>query len=197
MIEDKFDRLISYFQEIKENLVSQNLINFNPLIDSKWIYLEDNESAFPSRAEFTTSFELNSEPKEAYLQLLGDSYVQLFINGKFVDKVFARRSLSLLVEYKRIKFIDITPFLVKGKNSIGILAQSFNSKNGTGFNLIANIKSEGKQITIKTDDSESANVKWFGRESNSDPWKVVISKDYSSEVIAPNFNTKRTSWIER
>ena len=154
-------------------------------------------SSYPARAEFSASFDLNKKPDQAFLQLLGDSYVQLFINGKFVDKVFARRSLSLLVEYKRIKFIDITPFLVKGKNSIGIIAESFNNKNGAGFNLIANIKSEGKQIIIKTDDSESASVKWVGRESSSDPWKEVVSKNYPFEVIAPNFNTKRTSWIER
>jgi hypothetical protein len=197
MIEDKFDRLISYFQEIKENLPPENLMNFEPLIESKWLYLKDNESAGPSKAEFTTSFELDNKPEEAYLQLIGDSYAQLFVNGKFVDKVFARRSLSLLVEYKRIKFVNITPFLVKGKNSIDILTQSFSSKNGAGFNLVANINSEGKQIIIKTDDSESASVKWVGRESNIHPWKEVVSKSYPFEVIAPNFKTKRTSWIER
>jgi len=87
--------------------------------------------------------------------------------------------------------------LVKGKNSIIIIAESFSSKNGAGFNLVANIKSEGKQIVIKTDDSESASVKWVGRELNIHPWKEVVSKSYPFEVIAPNFKTKRTSWIER
>ncbi|HAB51281.1 MAG TPA: hypothetical protein DCE80_03755 [Ignavibacteriales bacterium] len=197
MIEDKFDRLISYFQEIKENLLSQNLINFDPLLESKWIYLKDNEPTYPSKAEFTTSFELNSKPKEAYLQLLGDSYVQLFINGKFVDKVYARRSLSLLAEYKRIKFIDITSFLVGGRNSINVMAENFNSNNQAGFNLIVSIKSSDKEIIIISDDSNVSFAKWYGRKSVSDPWGKVVSKPYPFEVIAPNFKTKRTSWIER
>ena len=140
LIEDKFDRLISYFEEIKKNLLSQNILSFNPLLESKWLYVKNEDSSFASKVEFKTSFDLKDKPDEAYLQLLGDTYVQLYINEKFVDKVFARRSLSLLVDYKRIKFIDIKPFLVDGKNSIRVITESFSKKNGAGFNLIASIK---------------------------------------------------------
>ena len=197
MIEDKFDRLISYFQEIKENLLSQNLINFDPLLESKWLYLKDSEPTYPSKAEFTTSFELNNKPRGAYLQLLGDSYAQLFINGKFVDKVYARRSLSLLTEYKRIKFIDITSFLVEGRNSINVVAENFNSKSEAGFNLIASIKASDKEFILISDDSNTSFAKWYGRKSAGNLWGKVVSKPYPFEVIAPNFKTKRTSWIER
>jgi hypothetical protein len=197
MIEDKFDRLISYFQEIKEIISSKGYLNFNPLLNSKWLYVKANDSSYAAKAEFSTSFELEDNPDEGYLQLLGDTYVKLYINGKFVDQIFARRSLSLLVDYKRILFVNITPYLVKGKNSIEIIAENYNRNRAAGFNLIATLKSNDKEILIKSDDSQSANVKWLGRESNSEPWKEVVSKSYPFEVLAPNFKTKRTSWIER
>lgn len=197
MIEDKFDRLSSYFQEIKENLLSQNLFRLNPLLDSKWLYFKTEDSTYTSYAEFTASFDLINKPDEAYLQLLGDTNIKLYINGKLVDKVYARRSLSLLVDYKRIMFVDIKPFLVIGKNSINIIAQSFSKQNGAGFNLIASIKTGSKEMFIKSDDDKSSDIKWLGRELNSNSWKEVVSKPFPFEVIAPNFNTKRTSWIER
>ncbi len=197
MIEDKFDRLISYFKEIKENLLSLNILSFNPLLESKWLYLKNEDSSFASKIEFKTSFDLKDLPNEAYLQLLGDTYVKLYINENFVDEVYARRSLSLLVDYKRIKFIDIKPFLVDGKNSFRIIVESFSKKNGAGFNLIANIRYGNEEFIIKSDDSESTGIKWLGRQNGDASWKEVVSKPYPFEIIAPNFNTKRTSWIER
>lgn len=197
LIENKFDRLTAYFEEIKENTLAQNLYSFSPLLDSKWLYVKADDSTYLPKAEFTASFDLSEKPEKAYLQLLGDSYVQLYINGKFMDKVFAQRSLSLLVEHKRIKSIDIKPFLVAGKNSIHVIVESFNQKNGAGFNLIASIKSGEKEMIIKSDDSKSSSIKWLGREPSNNSWNEVVSKPYPFEIIAPNFKTRRTSWIER
>ncbi len=196
MIEDKFDRLISYFDEIK-SLLTNKQRNLNPLIESKWLYLKSSDTTYESKAEFMTTFELDEMPSEALLQLMGDTYVQLYINGKFVDRVNARRSLSLLVDYKRIKFLDIKSFLTKGENSITLLSESFSKKNGAGFNLIASLKFEKSDLIIKSDDSKESPTKWLGREHGNDNWREAVSKPYSFEVIAPNFKTKRTSWIER
>jgi len=197
MIEDKFNRLISYFQEVKASAVAQNLVSFRPLLDSKWIYVKSDDSTYLNKAEFSSSFELQELPEQAYLQLLGDTYVQLFINGQFVDKVYARRSLSLLVDYKRIKFINVTSFLNKGVNSINLIAENFNRKGAAGFNLISRIKFGENEMIIKSDDSVSSILKWKGRKPGDSSWKEVVSKAYSSEIIAPNFETKRTSWFER
>lgn len=196
MIEDKFDRLMSYFDEIK-SLLTNKQKNLNPLIESKWLYLKSSDTTYESKVEFITTFELDEMPSEALLQLMGDTYVQLYINGKFVDRVYARRSLSLLVDYKRIKFLDIKSFLMKGKNTITLLSESFSKKNGAGFNLIASLKFEKSDLIIKSDDSKEFPTKWLGREHGNDNWREVVSKPYSFEVIAPNFKTKRTSWIER
>lgn len=197
MIEDKFSRLISYFSEIKEEALSQNLNNFDPLLPSKWLYYKINDSTYAQSAEFTASFEISSGIEEAVLQLIGDTYVKLYINEKFVDEVFARHSLSLLVDYDRIKMIDIKPYLHQGKNTIRITAQNYNQNRGAGFNLIGFIKSKDEKMNIMTDESDNAKIKWFARKLNSNDWKQASSKPYWQEIIAPNFETNRSSWIER
>lgn len=196
LIENKFDRLIAYFEEIKESTLVQKLNDFNPLLESKWIYIQNDDSTYLTKAEFTTSFDIDTKPDEAYLQLMGDSYARLYINGIFIDKVYARRSLSLLVDYRRIKFVDIKPFLLEGKNTITVVVENFSKKSGAGLNLIACIETGEKKMIIKSDDSKSIN-KWLGRDPNSNSWMDVVSKSYPYEVVAPNFKTKRTSWIER
>lgn len=196
MIEDKFDRLCDYFNEIKESMTSQNILKFNPLISSNWIYLKTDDSTYASKAEFEITFELNTVPNIAYIQLLGDTYIQLFINGTYVDQVFSRRSLSLYAEYKRIKLLNVNRFLSPGTNSIKIVAENFNRKGAAGFNLISNIEtSEG--VALKSDDSDTSKFKWIGTETGSNVWKTVTSKSYPFEIIAPNFESDRTSWIER
>ena len=196
MIEDKFNRLIAYFNEIKSEIAKKHR-KLNPLIESKWLYLKSSDSTYESKAEFMTTFEINGMPSEALLQLMGDTYVQLYINGKFVERVYARRSLSLLIDYKRIKFFDIKSFLMKGKNTITLIAENFSKKSGAGFNLFASIKFGKSEIIIKSDDSGDSELKWTGRRISDDTWRETVSKPYPFEVIAPNFNTKRTSWIER
>jgi hypothetical protein len=86
---------------------------------------------------------------------------------------------------------------MKGKNTITLIAESFSKKSGAGFNLFASIKFGKSEIIIKSDDSVDSELKWTGRRINDDTWRETVSKPYPFEVIAPNFNTKRTSWIER
>ncbi|NWF89954.1 MAG: beta-N-acetylhexosaminidase [Ignavibacteriaceae bacterium] len=196
MIEDKFDRLIKYFEETKSTLTLRSIENYNPLIKSKWLYFKQNDSSYASNAEFTTTIVVEDNIDEAYFQLMGNTHAKLFINDKFVDEVFVKHSLSLLVDYKRIKLINVKPFLISGKNSIRIIAETFNN-DGAGFNLMGRIKYPGTEQFVMSDDKSDSKVGWAGRQIGSTVWGNVISKPYPLEVIAPNFETLRTSWIER
>ncbi len=118
MIQDKFERLISYFEETKAQVKENPVKLASPLISSSWIYVAKDDTGkknLADKAEFKRVINLNQKPEHAYLQLMGDTYARLFINGEYVDEVFARRSLSLLVDYKRIKFLDVSKFLKKEK----------------------------------------------------------------------------------
>jgi hypothetical protein len=191
MIEDKFERLISYFEETKNELQKEDTLT-SPLIESDWIYCKTGDK-FADKAVFKRTIDIGEDVKQAHLQLLGDTYAKLYINGEFVEQVFARRSLSLLVDYERIKFLDATKYFKKGENTIRVEVENFNRNGEAGFNLISQIETSEKTIKLLSNSS------WLAKPMASDveKWKYAVPQDYRYPVIAPNFETKRMSWIER
>lgn len=191
MIDDKFDRMIEYFNETFEQLNENRLQN--PVINSRWIYCIKDSTGFYEEAEFEKHFEIKGKIKSAKLQLLGDTFARLYINGVEVDRVYARRSLSLLVDYRRIKYLNISDYLKEGENTIRVVAKNFNKVPAAGFNLISNIETDKNEYLILSDEN------WKARscvEGNSN-WSEAAVKEYPFIIIAPNFKTDRTSWIER
>ena len=194
MIEDKFNRLSAYFLEIKNHLNDaiagkSDSLFYNPELSSVWIYAVADENKFADSAEFSYEFELQSKPDEAFLQLMGDTFAELYINGEFVVNVFARRSLSLIVDYKRIKFLDVAKFLKEGRNIISVKAVNYNRNGSAGINIITRIKLENGYKIISTSPD------WKSKTDRI--WKNAGFKKYPYIITAPNFDTKRTSWIER
>ncbi len=191
MVMDKFDRMISYFSEIKDSL-ENGTIFYDPSIKSDWIYAKPKYGNLLTKAKFIKSFNLNSIPQKAYVQLMADTYARLFINGKYIDKVWARRSGSLLVDYKRVKMIDVKKYLKKGENQIAVIVENYNHNGAAGLNITSFIKNGDKIVNIDTHTDT-----WSATEIDSETKVNLTKKDYPWIVIAPNFNTLRPSWIER
>lgn len=196
MIVDKFNRLISYFDETIGFLEASPVKLPAPGIKSEWIYAKGTNDSLVKNAEFKTTFKLDKIPGVAIVQLMGDSYVKLYVNDKFVEQVYVRRSLSLYTEYQRINMIDITKHLKNGENIIRVEAENFHPRGYAGFNL-ASYLSDIKNTIDTFEKPVENNTTWFGREKGSGEWLQVTARKYPYEVIAPNFKTKRTSWIER
>lgn len=191
MIEDKFDRLMSYFEETKEKLQNKDTLT-SPEIESDWIYCPKGDT-FEDKAVFKRTIDIGGNVKEAYLQLIGDTYAKLYINGEFVEQVFARRSLSLLVDYERIKFLNVTKYLKKGENTFRVEVENYNRNGEAGFNLVSQIKTTENKIKL------ISNPAWLCKPMNirEEEWQYAVPQDYRYPIIAPNFETKRMSWIER
>ncbi len=191
LIKDKFERLISYFKETGEELKNDTL--FSPLIPSKWIYCKVNEDSLAKKADFYFSFNVGKKIKSAKLQMLGNTFAELYLNGKFVADVFARRTLSLPVEYKRVKYLDVKKYLKNGENEILVHVINYNRKGGAGVNVIGEIVFEdGSKFELMSDGnwkSKPFDELEFG--------ESTVEKESRYEIIAPNFKTDRPSWIER
>ena len=190
MIMDKFDRLITYFEESKEAINNGELST--PTIKSEWIYASKRKQTAYKKAEFKREFTIRNKVKNAKLQLIADTHAKLYINDEFIGEIYSKRSLSLLTEYDRFLYLDVTKFFKKGKNKIVIKAESYKGNKGAGINLISKITTTNGTFEVVTDE------KWKSR--SLDPkrkWKKSITKDYKYIVIAPNFDSDRTSWIER
>lgn len=185
MIKDKIDRLVQYFEETKAAVKNDNLEI--PLAKSEWIYCKVNDSTFAGKAEFVKKVNLD-KVDEAVIQLIGDTYSKLYINGKFVDEVYVRRSLSLYTEYDRIKTLDVKEFLTTGENEIKIISEIFADDGKAGFNLVGRINGE----MIYSDET------WKAKPFDSQmEYTNAVKQNYRYELIQPNFDAKRTSWIER
>lgn len=189
MIMDKFNRLYAYYDETEQQLKQNELVS--PVISSKWIYHPDINETKVDTATFKRIFNLDDKPESAKLQILADTYAELYINGELVQTLFARRSLSLLVDYGRIKYIDIAPHLMKGENTIEVKVMNFNKSGRAGVNIVSEIKTGTNRILLQTDES------WQVKTPGKDYSTYAVSFDYPFIVIAPNFETDRTSWIER
>jgi hypothetical protein len=187
-IEDKFNRMLSYFSEIHTQLALGKLKP--PLIESKWIYAKKNDAELAPKATFKYEFDLKSKPSSALIQIIGDSYCKLYVNGTFVDSVFACLQLSLKVEYGRVKMKDITPLLKEGKNTIEVTAESFRKIPAAGCNIIGQVKTGNETIEIYS------NEQWKSSIDGSN-WTDAVTKNYPYQIVSPDFATRRPSWIER
>jgi hypothetical protein len=188
LVEDKFNRLLGYFAEIHAQLAQGKLKP--PVLESKWIYNKINDTTYADQATFRYEFNLKSKPSNGLMQLIGDSYCKLYVNGNLVDSVFACLQLSLKVEYGRVKMRDITSYLTVGNNIIEVKAQSFKKAPAAGCNVIGMIRSGSETIEIYSDEQWKTSV-------DSVNWTNAVTKNYGYNIVSPDFTTKRPSWIER
>ena len=203
----RYDRQISYWEETLRTLEESGMIN-DPLIESQWIYhpqahpgKRDSSVSQVPRAFFRKKFVLSQSPTSAKIQLIGDTHARLWVNGKELGEVYARRSLSLLVEHQRVKMWEAGPLLKLGENIIAIEAANYNRFGSAGVNVYGELKTSQGTTKILSDST------WKVATSVLDEWKVAgvqgagwleaAPKSYSNEVVSPNFENGRLSWIER
>ena len=203
----RYDRQLSYWEETLRTFEESRTIN-DPLIESQWIYhpqahpgKRDSSASQVPRAFFRKEFVLSQSPTSAKIQLIGDTHARLWVNGRELGEVHARRSLSLLVEHQRVKMWEAGPLLKLGENIIALEVENYNRFGSAGVNVYGELKSS-QGITMILSDST-----WSVATSVSDGWKVAgapgvgwleaVAKPYPNEVISPNFENGRLSWIER
>ncbi|OFX72049.1 MAG: hypothetical protein A2X12_02275 [Bacteroidetes bacterium GWE2_29_8] len=188
MVIDKFDRLIQYFFETELNVMIN--VNESPEISSKWICQKKNDNTFADSAVFYKEFVIDSLPDSAYCQVIADSYSKIYVNDSLIDSLFVKRTLSLYTEYKRIKYIDLMPYLKMGNNKVEIFCQNFGKNAVASFNLLSEIYVKNQKLVINSDKT------WLVK-TNDKKETNAFEKEYKYTVIAPNFKFKRLSWIER
>ena len=188
LVEDKFNRMLAYLSEIHQQLSAGRLKP--PIIESKWIYAKPVDGVAASKATFRYEFDLKGKPSSALLQLIGDSYCKLYVNGNLVDSVFACLQLSLKVEYGRVKMKDITSYLKPGTNTIEVMAESFKKGPDAGCNVIGLVKTGNETLEIYSNEQWKAS-------GDGVNWTDPVIKNYPNTVVSPDFASKRPSWIER
>lgn len=201
---ERYDQQKAYWQEIIEHPAVTD-----PTISSLWIYhpkanpgSRDTSATQVPKACFRGTFQLSDVAAEATLQLIGDTHAKVSVNGVDVGGVFARRSLSLTVEHQRVKWFDVSGLVKPGKNVIALESANYDERSSAGVNILMNVRfPAGASIVIGSDSTfkvaETPEPGWKTPGFDDASWLAASPKASSSPVIAPNFATKRKSWIER
>ncbi len=206
---DRYDRQIAYWNE-KSTQVESGRWWVDPVIPSRWIchpqanpWMRDSALTQVPRARFTKIIVVKGTVVKAPVQLIGDTEATLRVNGDSVGTVFARRSLSLIVEQERVKVWDVAPLLRPGENVITVDARSYAPRGSGGFNLYAElIDSAGRSTAVMSDSTWHATDLGLpgkaGAPATADE-AVVQAKEYAYPftVTRPELTEGRRSWIER
>ena len=202
----RYDRQAAYWNELSEQ-IQRGDSAISPQLKSQWIYHPKvntgvKDSLQQSKAFFRKTIVLQNNVRSAKVQMLGDTWTKLYVNGKIVGEVSARRSLSLLVEMERTKIFDILPFLNDSLNTIAVESQNFQEKGSAGVNIYGEIVGQnGSMQTIMSDTSWNVSDillnGWSKPAFNAVTWPLAVAKNYGVPVVAPNLSTNRASWFER
>ncbi|MGH2566831.1 MAG: glycoside hydrolase family 20 zincin-like fold domain-containing protein [Bacteroidota bacterium] len=204
----RYDRQAAYWEE-KIAEVQRGDLWREPTVESPWIYhpaanprVRDSSAVQVPKAFFRKKFFLDKAPEKATLQLIGDTHAKLWVNGKEVGEIFARRSLSLIVEHHRVKAWDITPHLLQGDNLFAVEATGYEQFSSGGVNVYAELlHSDSSLQTVVTDSTwnvtDQASPGWQNQGQSDSAWRKAVVKPYPLPVIRPNFSAGRSSWIER
>ena len=138
-------------------------------IPSESIYVKDKNSKSPSTSFFKQCVKIEEEIKSAYIQVIGGTFCEIYINESFIGNVITRHTLNYVILENNIQIFDIKLILQRGDNII--LLKNTDYIGGMGMvNLYGEINFNSGEIRqIKTDKS------WLGSKDTSQGWKKVKS----------------------
>ena len=115
--------------------------------------------------------------------------------------MYARRSLSLLVEHQRVKMWEAGPLLKRGENIIAIEVANYNRFGSAEVNVYGELKTSQGTVKILRDSTwrvtTSVSDGWNTAGAQGAGWLEAAAKPYPNEVISPNLGNGRLSGIER
>jgi hypothetical protein len=198
LIDVRFDDQKKSLKAGTGQLLASNY-TFDQLLHSNFVYYpgsrpNNHSSSKVDSATFFKTISLAKLPESSMLQLIGDTYCKLFINGEFVGEVKARRTLTWNVEKERVCVFDITKFLHEGKNTFAVQAANYDNNGSAGCNIFAQIGND----TLVTDTSwKAAKGIISSDEISSADLKNAAVYDNGLIIAAPVFSMGLKSWIER
>jgi len=217
---DLVNRLFNYQKIYLDNIVQalrKNSWDTSFKISSRFIAANGaTDSSDIHEVYLRKSFNLNPQKhiKKAYLQMVGDSYVTLYLNGKKVGETVAKREGSLGIDLKRSKYWNVTKQLnSKSKNEIAARVISYQQlpqsvKESVSWlhdrTASANIylkveyKDGSKQI-IKSNrywkTSTSKQNDWTSIAFDDDDWLPASIVDGPATVYKPQFQDGLPSFV--
>ncbi|MFZ4779433.1 MAG: family 78 glycoside hydrolase catalytic domain, partial [Terrimicrobiaceae bacterium] len=121
---------------------------------AEWIDFKTDYNASEAPSPwFRKTFELTSEPARAIAYVGSAGYHELYVNGRKVGASVLTPAVSDFSKRTLYNAYDIMPFLVKGRNCIGVWAGRgwFNSASGPRIRLLCRVQTGNAMIEASTD----------------------------------------------
>lgn len=203
----RYDRQAAYWNEMAASVRAGDF-DLDPQLRSQWLYHpkanpRKKDSLQVKKAYFRTSVPLARKAvRSVKVQLLGDTWAVLYVNGTKAAEVMGRQSLSLLVENRRAVIADVAPLANDSLLVLAAEAQSFSETGSGGVNVIGEVVyADGAVQEFRSDAawlaSDTAAAGWNTTSFTPQGWLAAAPKPYPLPVIAPDLSSGRTSWYER
>jgi len=205
---DNLDRLLALFDrvgnylEIKSREIGRGDFGFNGRLDTPFVThpRAGKDSGVPL-VFLRKTFYLSRRPDEAWLQLIANSHGRIWLNGKEVGEVVARRTLSALVESQRVKAWEVTRYLRQGKNVVAVQVRNYIPGGKAAANVWLQWR-QGEQWAppIATDSywlcSDREENGWRGISFDDHQWLNAVPVNLHWNISRPYFEFHLPSRIE-
>ncbi len=196
------DRLSQYLS-IKAEEIKGGDFSFNGKMEAPFI---SHPRAKESKAEvplifLRKRFYLDKPPEKAWLQAIADSHARIWVNGKEIGEVLARKSLSAWVESERVKAWEVSPYLKKGENVLSVMVQNYIPQSSAAANIWFEVQVEGVwQKFISSDrywkTSDQKERGWELPSFNDQDWLPAVEVENKWLISRPYFGRSLPSRIE-
>ncbi|MBN1997380.1 family 20 glycosylhydrolase [candidate division KSB1 bacterium] len=128
------DRLKLCLDLKKDNISADHLQMFSadpPAFITHPLALSHPVSEIYTRRKFV----LEEKPVKAWLQIIAESHVKIWLNDRQLGEKFARRSLSAIVEAERVAVWDVTDLLQQGNNCFAVHVKNYDPTGKAAVNV--------------------------------------------------------------
>ncbi len=155
---DNLQRMTALWQRVgteltvKADELQRGDVSFNGKLNVPFIGLPTAEAKQPVPVLFARkTFHLEDIGDAARVQLISGSHARLYVNGREVGEVFARKTLSAWVESERVKTWDVSRYLKKGENVLAVHVRNYTGKRAMANVLLAIREGQKWRARLATD----------------------------------------------
>ena len=196
-----FDRLATYL-EVKSEEIQAGDFSFSGRLPSAFVSHPFSQSGKAvSTLYLRKTFSLDQKPDEAWLQLIADSHARIWLNGKEIGEVVARRTLSAMVESQRVRAWEVAKYLRKGKNVLAVWAKNYIPGRSAAANVFLQWRNSGTWAAPLTTDaywkcSDREEQGWKTLHFDDSGWLNAVTAERPWTIARPYFSRKLPSRIE-
>ncbi len=201
-----WDRQILYWDQIIRSLDNDSRLPEWSL-PSPWIApaasLAGKRLARERTAYYIADFDLPAAADSVKIQLMGESHVEAWANGKWAGRKVARLCLSEIVDRERAVILDLTGLVQPGRNRLAFSVTNYEGKV-PALNVCGEVYSGGKVVARPASapawlaaEASSAPAGWNAPGFKDPAWSACAQYKYGNPVSQPFFGLGLPSRIER